>query len=422
MRSDQMQSLVFGGMRHLSEASFVLLRFVKGTAPHEALSSLLPYVSFDRMDRGKSRSVQLGITPRGLTALGMPPQGLPFAFRDPLASTHHQRVLGDAKDSAPATWAWNGDDADLVTLLYASSSDELAELEANVSIRFEQVAIARTLLLDDNREHFGFRDGMGNPRISAIGEPPEVPLGEFVLGYPDGMGEIPAGLIHEGFDFSRDGSYLVVRQLAQDVAGFWGALRTADEDPVRLGSKLIGRWPDGRLLTESESFADDPLGLACPRGAHVRRAHPRDALSTHAAQVPTVNRHRLLRRGRPYGPPAHPDVYPPEIRVTAGDVPHDAEAERGLLFVCLCADIARQFEHVQQSWLNNAKHDGLHDEVCPISSASAAVGDARRFTIPRYPVRRRLLQWPIVVRVRGTAYALLVGRESLSRLCAGGGI
>jgi hypothetical protein len=112
-------------------------------------------------------------------------------------------------------------------------------------------------------------------------------------------------------------------------------------------------------------------------------------------------------------------VYPPGIRVTASDTAPSASAERGLLFACLCADLSRQFEHVQQSWLNNAKHDGLFDEICPISSAVGSVGDARRFTIPEYPTRRRIEDWPRVVRVRGSAYGLLLGREAFTSLCRG---
>src|SRR5689334_3745973 len=52
--------------------------------------------------------------------------------------------------------------------------------------------------------------------------------------------------------------------------------------------------------------------------------------------------HRVVRRGRPYG--ERFDVARPE---TEGD------GERGMLFICLNADIAGQFELIQHSWLNN---------------------------------------------------------------------
>jgi hypothetical protein len=96
--------------------------------------------------------------------------------------------------------------------------------------------------------------------------------------------------------------------------------------------------------------------------------------------------------------------------------PAAADAERGLLFVALNTDLSRQFEHVQQSWLNHAKFDGLHDEVCPISSGRGAPSDAGAFTVPGTPLRRRVRGWPKVVRVRGSAYALLLGRPGLRRL------
>ena len=120
-----------------------------------------------------------------------------------------------------------------------------------------------------------------------------------------------------------------------------------------LAAKIVGRWRDGTPLdrlprrpdpasspdparNNAFSYADDPDGLRCPVGAHVRRINPRHSLPFDGK---LVNRHRLIRRGIPYGEP----------------LPEGAEddgQDRGVIFMCLQASIARQFEFVQSQWLN----------------------------------------------------------------------
>jgi deferrochelatase/peroxidase EfeB len=50
-------------------------------------------------------------------------------------------------------------------------------------------------------------------------------------------------------------------------------------------------------------------------------------------------RHRMIRRGMPYGPP-----------YKKGE---SNDTRRGLVFVCYVADIERQFEDVQRRWCND---------------------------------------------------------------------
>ena len=192
-------------------------------------------------------------------------------------------------------------------------------------------------------------------------------------------------------DFGRNGSYLVFRQLLQDVYGFWSfmdqAARDLDGTSRRrewLAAKMVGRWPSGAPLVlapdrDDQALADadgfmfhnnDREGRGCPIGAHIQHANP----ETHrtAAWRPEIaslsNRHRLLRRGRTYGDPLV-DSMDPEAILTKGD---DGK-ERGLHFICLNANISRQFEFVQSSWCNNPQFRALHDEVDPL------IGERGRF-------------------------------------------
>jgi deferrochelatase/peroxidase EfeB len=164
-----------------------------------------------------------------------------------------------------------------------------------------------------------------------------------------------------------------VRELQQRVAAFWNSLKTGAaliraHDPTAthvtadwLAERVIGRNLDGHLLCpgpgkflKQDPYGQpenafgfrkvDPKGFGCPAGSHVRRANPRDSLAKDLASAQTLldaaNNHRILRRGRKFG-------------TTLADRDKDDNSERGLLFICLNTDIARQFEFVQQTWLLN---------------------------------------------------------------------
>jgi deferrochelatase/peroxidase EfeB len=167
------------------------------------------------------------------------------------------------------------------------------------------------------------------------------------------------------------------------------------------------------------SFADDARGERCPLGAHVRRASPRDGLAIGAERsLAATAARRLLRRGRVYGTPA-PAPWLPHVACGEEERPESDDAtERGLLFVALCADLARQYEFVQQTWLNDPKHADLFDEVDPISAGDAIEGEQQRFTIPREGLRRRLCDVTRWVTVRGGGYFLLPSKSALRSLLA----
>ncbi|MDH5602082.1 MAG: Dyp-type peroxidase, partial [Gammaproteobacteria bacterium] len=98
-----------------------------------------------------------------------------------------------------------------------------------------------------------------------------------------------------------------------------------------------------RMLTNF-TYNEDINGSKCPLSAHTRRINPRGSLEygvKNAFDTPgaLVNRRRILRRGLPYGKVKDP---------TKDDGNH------GIIFMALNADIKRQFEFVQQQWINYA--------------------------------------------------------------------
>jgi deferrochelatase/peroxidase EfeB len=119
--------------------------------------------------------------------------------------------------------------------------------------------------------------------------------------------------------------------------------------------------------------------------------------------------HRILRRGREFGPklPAEEAIQNPP--------PNDPK--RGLQFVCLNANITRQFEFVQNAWLMSTKFDGLSGESDPLVGNRIHIGDGRstnNFSIPRTgSVRRCVEGLPQFITVRGGAYFFLPGIRAL---------
>jgi deferrochelatase/peroxidase EfeB len=186
-------------------------------------------------------------------------------------------------------------------------------------------------------------------------------------------------------------------------------VETPDRDDPRLGGD-----------NDFGYYRTDPLGLACPLGAHIRRMNPRDSLDPQPgtdASLTVNDGHRLLRRGRSYGPgssdgSAAPNSENPAARLARNDV--SPQRETGLHFICLVASLIRQFEFVQHTWLNNPTFHGLYDDADPLIGSRDPRGAT--FTVPALPVRRRYRDLPQFVRTRGGAYFFLPGISALRYL------
>jgi deferrochelatase/peroxidase EfeB len=123
--------------------------------------------------------------------------------------------------------------------------------------------------------------------------------------------------------------------------------------------------------------------------------------------------HRLLRRGRTYGPLLTPeDAVKPEA-------PAD---DRGLQFICLVANISRQFEFVQNAWAMSSKFAGLQQERDPLLGVrepllNGDLTDHFNCPDPSGP-KRKTCHLPQFVMVRGGGYFFMPGLRALQYIAA----
>jgi Dyp-type peroxidase family len=459
---DDIQGIVASGYGHLPHAAYLLFAIDEPAAAGDWLARLADAVTTARQ-RVEEQALGVALTATGLGAIGLSERvrdGYSMEFLVGMTDdAHRRRILGDTGPNAPERWLWGGPNSravDVLLLLFADSEDQLEALtEQHLEDVRGATLVQRLRASTSTFDHFGFRDGISQPFIAGLRSGPTaqtIQTGEFLLGYPNEYDqytdrplidprEDPGGLLPDDAagsgcrDLGRNGTYLVFRQLSQDVPAFWqwvdrSVIMTgnADGDERRareqartaLASKLVGRWPGGAPLTLSPEHDDPQLatasdfgyfhqdrdGLRCPIGAHVRRSHPRDSLDPNPGSPASIRldkHHRLLRRSRKYG-----ERMTPTAALTA---PGGGEDERGLHFICLCASIERQYEFVQYTWVNSPKFDGLYEDPDPLIA-----GGSRTFTVQAAPVRKRYLQVPAFLQTRGGGYFFLPGLSALRYL------
>jgi Dyp-type peroxidase family len=357
----------------------------------------------------------------------------------------HVVVVIASDDGDPA----KGDDSDLARGL----ADVMQIVTTTGATLLGDPQVGQTIAGNEGHEHFGFRDGISQPGIRGLTVSRNLPhdviaAGEFLVGYEDEDGRVsgqssssppvPTPSPYGGPPapppatplpgWCRNGSFVVYRRLHQDVQGF---RNTADQQAEadltfeQLAAKLVGRWASGTPMehvpgmpkSEDPSAEDlgtpailkshlndfdyalDSDGLHVPRAAHIRKVNPR------AANLPggdASNRHRLIRRGIPYGPPFQD-----------GESPYGGGGpDRGLLFVCYQADIADGFEFVQQAWANAPGFQQDGDGADPIVSQDR---DPRQFRLPQSAGAKEL-QFATWVTTTGGGYFFAPSMSTIALL------
>ena len=372
--------------------------------------------------RRPESTFNVAVTRTGLAALGLPEATIgTFSAEFCQGMAGRAGELGDGDRSAPAHWdsgLGTGEAHVLVTINALGPSalqTALGELRdglqsvGSLSIVHEEHA----QMFSGQREHFGFADGFSQPAIEGASDPdsargegvPEakgwrpLALGEFILGHEDEESRtdpkrrLPSA---PADPLGRNGTYMVWRKLRQDVALFRRTVRDASRlyaagDEAKLMAKVVGRWQNGAPLVNAPAvrptdfdpeapgandfrYAGDLSGTRCPLGAHIRRSNPRDALGFDGK---LTFRHRIIRRGMPYGPELAPGVT------------EDDGEERGLVFVCFNASISRQFESIQRQWLNDGNSFHLGEDTDFLlggpSGKMTIQGDRPFFLAPQGP-------------------------------------
>lgn len=392
----------------------------------------------------------IGVTHLGLTAVGVPDAALAQfseAFREGMPARADK--LGDWGSSAPINWQpWFQPDAPLhaIVTLHADSTEALDSFEGSLFVAgqappLEAIGRNEGSRFDGDIVHFGYRDNISQPRFEGVTSPskfddqPLAPLGTVLLGHPTAFQELE--WTPDLNDIRNNATFNAFRVLQQDVGAFEDYLTAvADElsaagvadhfcppqmkaafgssvsehDMLRevIAAKLCGRWrtgtplelsphdpsPDPPVSDTDFDYVSDHLGIRCPYGAHTRRTNPRG--SRIVQQVASHTR-RLVRRGIPYGPSIEDSSW---------------QGDRGLLGSFLCADLAAQFEGVQQDWLQLGMQDprltGSNDALIGSNSSEFAW-----FDLPHSGGVHRLRGIPQFVTVRGGAYTMLPSLNAL---------
>jgi Dyp-type peroxidase family len=368
-------------------AAYIFLRVDDVARGKALLDRMLSRITTgEQWEEPPPAAIQVAFTYAGLERLGVPPETLasfPEAFREGMAARADR--LGDRGPAAPSSWesGLGTGEAHVLVTVWAEDNQQLEAVRAELREAGAKAAAStvvnetRAEALREGRDHFGFFDGIAQPAVFGSGvegrpgdgQPDgaggwrDVATGEFLLGYADEDGGLPDA---PDPPFDRNSTFVVYRKLHTDVAAFRRFL--ADQGarypggPEMLAAKIVGRWPDGTPLAVSPeapdsslpadparinafTYADDPQGFRCPHGSHIRRANPREGEGFFEGRL--SNRHRIVRRGRPYGPPL------------ADGVLEDDGQDRGLVFVCFNADIWRQFETIQTLWIDDGDPFGL---------------------------------------------------------------
>ena len=399
----------------LDHGCLLLIAFDNRTAAADFLSAMHSAITPESTDYAALKaSLNLAFTADGLRALGLSDEQLgvfPMEFREGMQA--RASVLGDVRINHPRRWqlprrnmAINA--AGALTATAQPAQIELSAVHAVVQVRMAgmPVSLGTDLLANDPltahvaallaphpgvklmsvqplvrniadgkaREHFGYVDGLSQPVLDpaqngTVYDRNQIHLGEILWGYaneaelapdPDkARDEATKRQVQEQLAWLKDGSFLVIRKLKQDVAAFEKTVNAAAAatglSAVTLKNKMMGRGVDGTAPVATPAGKPNDFdfsresapGTQCPFHSHIRRSNPRLKDDENLAPAPPPGRRtpRIMRRGMSYGPGFD------ETK------PASADADRGLVFMAYNASIAEQFEVIQR-WISGGNSSG----------------------------------------------------------------
>src|SRR5215212_10167121 len=328
---DDVQGLVRFAFGKMHRAYFYLVR-VKDVGAARTWLLNAHITTARELKPPPATALQVAFTSDGLKAFGVPTDataGFAPEFLSGMAGDESRsRRLGDLGKNAPGEWRWGAHDRTphLAVMMYGQEGAmDACEAEfkgPSWDVAFEVLERLETSHLGDV-EPFGFVDGISQPVIDWEGKRKihgdqlqysnVASLGEFLLGYSNEYNEytdrplldatskgtadlLPALDQPQKKDLGRNGTYLVMRQLDQDVRKFWQFVHEQSggnaAEAEKLATAMVGRKRNGdplvptqetpvpRLESKSDqlgqnqfTFDSDPAGARCPFGAHVRRAN-----------------------------------------------------------------------------------------------------------------------------------------------------
>ncbi|HET9639079.1 MAG TPA: hypothetical protein VFP12_07720 [Allosphingosinicella sp.] len=514
LQTSQIQSLVFGGLGFMPHGTCLLFDLPGDEArARDFVARLYPCTAFgDGRKLRRDAVLTVAFGGRALERLGLPGEclsGFPPAFLEGMGTDGRARILGDTGEDAPGKWRWGRQASDVALLVYGVTGEDVAGLESEICAAAaangmaEPYRIPLAVAEKPSIEPFGFVDGVSQPVIRGTDQANRsndpihlVQPGEFVIGYPDNRGNLPpqpelspladprnllpladgsrafgTAVAESPRAIARNGTFLVIRQLEQDVGAFntyceeQAAVLAArlpepyEVDADFVAAKLLGRWKDGSSLVRNPYYpygtersrkaerdsrrkiapldppqpeAAEPLATARPESAPAEGAAipaPTEPSSRqdndflYGVEDPQALRCPIgahIRRGNP-----RDTLLPGSLEQVAisnrhrirrvGRLYREGPGEKpGLLFMCLNGDIERQFEFVQQTWLANSGFQGLDRQQDPLINDRAR--GSTGYLIPSNDGPARLAPLPSFVRTLGGGYFFMPGRSFLAFL------
>lgn len=232
-------------------------------------------------------------------------------FVSGMADPSRRNILGDHGDNDPEKWNWSDKTVYAVILVYAHNNHSLnTEVEAlkpnaNSGLVLNKIKTFKQKTGKNivDREPFGFADGISQPILKGTARGRKhtesihlVDAGEFILGYRDNRGHFPPSpVIDAKHDISdllpngttdliqkypnfgsanrsshrslgRNGSYLVIRELLQDVEGFHAMSEKAAKAIVTQNVRRLSPQPFISLhIDAKENDTNKGNNLSGPR-------------------------------------------------------------------------------------------------------------------------------------------------------------